>query len=118
MTISGFVIPALSTRRADTEVEIRSGQSFALSGLLDHRTTETLSQIPGISKVPILGKLFITKQYTHSVVELVVMVTATVVDPLTDTTPVVEPKMVVPNFDGDTFYKDLSKEQNLQPKKP
>ena len=46
------------------------------------------------------------------------MVTATVVDPLTDTTPVVEPKMAVPNFDGDTFNKDLSKEQNLQPKKP
>lgn len=118
VTISGFTIPALSTRRADTDVEIRSGQSFALSGLLDHRTTESLSQIPGISKIPILGKLFVTKSYTHSVVELMVMVTATVVDPLTDTTQPVEPKMIVPNFDGDTFDKDLSKEQNLQPKKP
>ena len=47
-----------------------------------------------------------------------VMVTATVVDPLTDTTQPVEPKMVVPDFDGDQFNKDLSKEQNLQPKKP
>jgi len=118
VTISGFTIPALSTRRADTDVEIRSGQSFALSGLLDHRTTESLSQIPGISKIPILGKLFVTKSYTHSVVELMVMVTATVVDPLTDTTQPVEPKMVVPDFDGDQFNKDLSKEQNLQPKKP
>jgi pilus assembly protein CpaC len=119
VTISGFTIPALSTRHADTEVEIRSGQSFALSGLLDHRTTESLSQIPGIAKIPILGKLFVTKSYTHSVVELMVLVTATVVDPLTDTTQPVEPKMVVPNFDGDTFNKDLSKEQNLQqPKKP
>src|SRR5665213_1294237 len=118
VTISGFTIPALSTRRADTDVEIRSGQSFALSGLLDHRTTESLSQIPGISKIPILGKLFVTKSYTHSVVELMVMVTATVVDPLTDTAQPVEPKMVVPDFDGDTFNKDLSKEQNLQPKKP
>jgi len=118
VTISGFVVPALSTRRADTDVEIRSGQSFALSGLLDHRTTESLSQIPGIAKIPILGKLFISKAYTHSVVELVVMVTATVVDPLTDMTEPVDPKMVVPNFDGDKFNKDLSKEQNLQPKKP
>lgn len=118
VTISGFVVPALSTRRADTEVEIRSGQSFALSGLLDHRTTESLSQIPGIAKIPILGKLFVTKSYSHSVVELMVMVTATVVDPLTDTTQPVEPKMVVPNFDGDKFNQDLSKQQNLQPKKP
>jgi pilus assembly protein CpaC len=118
VTISGFVIPALSTRRADTDVEIRSGQSFALSGLLDHRTTESLSQIPGIAKIPILGKLFVTKSYSHSVVELMVMVTATVVDPLTDTTQPVEPKMVVPNLDGEKFNEDLSKQQNLQPKKP
>jgi len=118
VTISGFVIPALSTRRADTEVEIPSGQSFALSGLLDHRTTESLSQIPGIAKIPILGKLFVTKSYSHSVVELMVMVTATVVDPLTSTTEPVPPKMVVPNFDSDKFNQDLSKQQNLQPKKP
>jgi pilus assembly protein CpaC len=118
VTISGFVVPALSTRRAETEVEIRSGQSFELSGLLDHRTTETLSQIPGISKVPILGKLFITKSYSHSVVELVVMVTATVVDPLTDMAVPAEPEMVVPNLDKNTFDKDLSKEQKIAPKKP
>jgi pilus assembly protein CpaC len=118
VSVSGFTIPALSTRRAETEVELRSGQSFALSGLLDHRTTETLSQIPGISKLPILGKLFVTKSYTHSVVELVVMVTATVIDPLTDMTTPSEPVMLVPNMDKETFDKDLSKEQKLPPKKP
>jgi len=111
VTISGFTIPALSTRRADTEVEIKSGQSFAVSGLLDHRTTEILSQIPGISKIPILGKLFITKSYAHSVVELVVLVTATVVDPLTDPTTPEEPKMVLPNIDKEAFDKDLAKEK-------
>jgi pilus assembly protein CpaC len=118
VSISGFVIPALSTRRAETEVEIQSGQSFALSGLLDHRTTESLSQIPGISRIPILGKLFVSKQYSHSVVELVVMVTATVVDPLTDSTKIAEPEMVVPNLDDASFDKDLSKEQKIEPKKP
>jgi pilus assembly protein CpaC len=118
VTISGFTVPALSTRRAETEVELRSGQSFALSGLLDHRTTETLSQIPGISKIPILGKLFITKQYAHSVVELVVMVTATVVDPLSDMSVPTEPAMAVPNLDKQTFDRDLSKEQKIEPKKP
>jgi pilus assembly protein CpaC len=117
VTISGFTVPALSTRRAETEVEIRSGQSFALSGLLDHRTTETLSQIPGISKVPILGKLFVTKAYSHSVIELVVMVTATVVDPLSDMTVPGEPAMAVPNLSKQDFDRDLSKEQKIDPKK-
>ena len=118
VTISGFTIPALSTRRAETEVEIQSGQSFAVSGLLDHRTTESLSQLPGISSVPILGKLFVSKSYTHSVVELVVMVTATVVDPLTDSAKPAEPKLVVPNLDEDLFDTQLSREQKIQPKQP
>jgi len=118
VTISGFTIPALSTRRAETEVEIRDGQSFALSGLLDHRTIESLSQIPGISKIPFIGKAFISKSYTHSVVELVVMVTASVVDPLSQNVTLPEPGFIVPNLDNQTFDKDLSKEQKIEPKKP
>jgi len=118
VTISGFVVPALSTKRAETEIEIKDGQSFALSGLLDHRTTENLSQIPGISRVPIIGKLFVAKSYSHSVVELMVMVTATVIDPLTDTAKPVEPQMIVPNLDSAAFDKDLSREQKIAPKKP
>ncbi len=118
VTISGFTIPALSTRRAETEVEIKSGQSFALSGLLDHRTTENLSQLPGLSRLPVLGKLFVSKTYNHSIVELVVLVTATVVDPLTDTTVPTEPKPAVPNMQQRTFDKQLSKEQKIQPSKP
>lgn len=117
VSISGFTVPALSTRRAETEVEIRSGQSFAVSGLLDHRTTELLSQIPGISRVPILGKLFISRSYNHSVVELVVMVTATIVDPLTDPDAPKEPAMVVPNMDTEKFDKDLEREKVFHPKK-
>jgi pilus assembly protein CpaC len=117
VTISGFTIPALSTRRAETEVEIQSGQSFAVSGLLDHRTTESLSRLPGIASIPILGKIFVSKSYTHSVVELVVLVTATVVDPLTDSMTPVEPHFPVPNLDDETFDRQLSKEQNLQPQK-
>jgi pilus assembly protein CpaC len=116
VTISGYTIPALSTRRAETEVEIQSGQSFALSGLLDHRTTESLSHIPGIANIPILGKLFVSKAYQHSVVELVVMVTATIVDPLTETVPIVEPKMSVPNMESDSFDERLGKFQNRSAK--
>jgi pilus assembly protein CpaC len=103
VTISGFTIPALSTRRAETEVELRNGQSFVVSGILDHRTTQNLSSIPGISNIPILGQLFRSKQLQHSVVELVVIVTATVVDPLSSQAPPVEPKMAVPNMERRAF---------------
>jgi pilus assembly protein CpaC len=74
VTISGFTIPALSTRQTETEVEIQNGQSFVVSGLLDHRTTEIMSKMPGISSIPILGDLFRSKNFNHSVVELVIIV--------------------------------------------
>lgn len=105
VTISGYTIPALSTRRAETDVEIQDGQSFMVSGLLDHRTTEILSKVPGIGDIPILGQLFRSKNFTHSVVELVIIVTASVVDPLISNSPLStdEPKFVVPNLDPDAF---------------
>ncbi len=118
VTISGFVIPALSTRRAETQVDIQSGQTFALSGLLDHRTTESLNQLPGLSSLPVLGKLFISKSYVHSVVELVVLVTATVLDPLKPAPMKAEPSSPLPNLDNKTFDKQLSKEQRIFPKQP
>jgi pilus assembly protein CpaC len=117
VTISGFTIPALSTRHAETEVEIQSGQSFAVSGLLDHRVNETISQLPGLSSIPLLGQIFRTKAYTHSVVELVVLVTATVVDPLKNSIEVKEPRFPVPNLDDKEFDRQLGKEQRL-PKQP
>ena len=109
VTISGFTIPALATRRAETEVELKDGQSFVLSGLLDHRTTESLSRIPGIASIPILGQLFRSKNNSHSVVELVVIVTATVVDPLRDPGMVKEPSLAVPNMESQSFDSQLNK---------
>ena len=105
VTISGFTIPALSTRQTETEVEIQNGQSFVVSGLLDHRTTEIMSKMPGIGSVPILGALFRSKNFNHSVVELVIIVTATVVDPLTLPPQAVpeQPKMSVPNLEPNAF---------------
>jgi len=104
VTISGYTIPALSTRHAETEVEIRDGQSFVVSGLLDHRTTEMMSKVPGIGELPILGQLFRSKNVSHSVIELVIVVTASVVDPLNSpAVPAAEPKFVVPNLDSDSF---------------
>jgi pilus assembly protein CpaC len=93
VTISGYTIPAISTRRAETQVELRDGQSFAISGLLDHRTTDIFNKMPGIGDVPILGQLFRSKNVSRSIVDLLVLVTPTIVDPLTNPdTP------VIPNF--------------------
>jgi pilus assembly protein CpaC len=117
VTISGYTIPAISTRRADTQVELRDGQSFAISGLLDHRTTDILSKMPGIGDVPILGQLFRSKNINHSVVELVVVVTPTVVDPLTDTTSPAVMEFPVPMLDSTQFDKKADKQQTVsQPK--
>jgi pilus assembly protein CpaC len=105
VSVSGFTIPALSTRRAETDIEIRDGQSFIVSGLLDHRTTEILSKMPGISDVPLLGQLFRSKNVNHSVLELVVIVTAKVIDPLKPGVieQAAEPTFVVPNMDAHQF---------------
>lgn len=83
VTVSGFTIPALSTRRANTHVALRDGQSFAISGLLDQRTTDALGRTPGVASIPILGALFRSKNINHSVSELIVIVTPEIVDPLT-----------------------------------
>ncbi len=106
VTISGFTIPALSTRRAETEVVIRDGQSFVISGLLDHRTTDILSRLPGIANVPILGQLFRSKNLNHSVTELALIVTAKIVDPLSSTATPVEPVLAAPVMETKTFDDD------------
>lgn len=106
--ISGYTIPALSTRRAETNVVLRSGQSFAISGLLDRRTTDSFGKTPGIANVPILGALFKSKNLNHSTTELIVIVTPEIVNPLTeDDTAVDEPKTVVPLLDSKSFDATL-----------
>lgn len=79
---NGFVIPALRTRRAKTGVELRDGQSFALAGLLDNSETKSLSRIPIVSDIPILGALFKSKSYQKSETELMFIVTAHLVKPV------------------------------------
>ena len=78
----GFVIPALRTRRAKTGVELRDGQSFALAGLLDNNETQSISKIPGLGDIPILGNLFRSKQFQKNESELMFIVTAQMVKPV------------------------------------
>jgi pilus assembly protein CpaC len=80
--ISGFTIPAISVRNVKTEVELSAGQSFAIGGLLDNNETETLSKIPFIGDIPILGKLFQSIQRTKSNTELIVIVTPELINPI------------------------------------
>ncbi len=118
VSISGFTVPALSTRKAETQVELRSNQSFAISGLLDQRTTDIMSKTPGIASIPILGALFKSKNVNHATTELIVVVTPTVVDPLTETTEPVEPSMPIPLLDTGSFDKSLGKNASPKPVTP
>jgi pilus assembly protein CpaC len=82
LTFQGYTIPALSTRRVQTEVELESGQSFVIAGLLDQRMTETLNRIPGLANIPLLGKLFTSRSQARNNSELLVIVTPEVVRPI------------------------------------
>jgi len=79
---NGFVVPALRTRRAKTGVELRDGQSFALAGLLDNSETKTLSRIPIVSDIPVIGALFKSKTFEKKETELMFFVTAHMVKPI------------------------------------
>ncbi len=82
VTVSGFTIPGLDVRRVKTEVELAEGQSFAIGGLLDNRENQTLSKIPFIGDVPILGKFFQSINKTQTNTELIVIVTPEIVNPM------------------------------------
>lgn len=79
LTISGFTLPAISTRRVDSEMDLNDGQSFAIAGLVDNRVTRILSKVPGIADIPVLGKLFESTSFNRSKTELVVLVTPRIV---------------------------------------
>lgn len=101
VTISGFTVPALSTRRIDTEVELQDGQSFAIAGLLDNETSQTLSKIPGISNIPVLGKLFQSRTISKTNGELLVVVTPEIVQPVPAGMQLPIPDMPMPFLKGD-----------------
>jgi pilus assembly protein CpaC len=78
----GFLIPALKTRRAKTGVELRDGQSFALAGLLDNSEIKSLSKVPVLGDIPVLGSLFRSKSFQKAETELMFIVTASLVKPV------------------------------------
>ncbi len=104
VTISGFVLPAIATRHAETVVELRDGQSFGIAGLLDQRTTAQFSKVPGIGDIPILGQLFRSRSVNKTNSELIVIVTPTIVDPAATPTAAPEvPKMPIAPLEQKEF---------------
>ncbi len=82
VSLQGFTIPALSTRRAETTVEVASGQSFAIAGLLREDVTHTVTKWPGLADIPILGTLFRSDTFLRRESELVIIVTPYIVEPV------------------------------------
>ena len=82
ITLSGFFIPALSTRRVDAEMELADGQSFGIAGLVDNSVSEIINKMPVLGDLPVLGQLFRSKSFQKSKDELVVIVTPHIVHPL------------------------------------
>ena len=81
IVMNGSTIPGLSIRRVETTVELGSGQSFAIGGLLQNNVRDILSQLPGLGQLPVLGKLFSSTDYQNNKSELVVIVTPYLVKP-------------------------------------
>jgi pilus assembly protein CpaC len=100
LSVQGATIPALNTRRVDTEIELQSGQSFAIAGLLDNRTTKSLSKIPGLANIPVLGKLFTSESTSKSNSELLVIVTPELVEPIAEGEALPELPRPIPFMEG------------------
>jgi pilus assembly protein CpaC len=103
VTVAGTTVPAISTRKADTEFELQDGQSFVIAGLIDNRVTNLNSKIPFLGDIPVLGNFFKSKSTQKSNSELMVLCTARRVAPTAQapTGPVTpEPYLDKPKFDG------------------
>jgi len=106
LTISGFTVPALSTRRAETEFEVQDGQSFVIAGLMDNRVTNITNKLPGLGDIPILGNFFKSKSAQRTNSELMVLCTV---------------RRVAPNNEaptGPTMPKPFLDQEKFDGKKP
>src|SRR5271169_663899 len=101
LTISGFTVPALSTRKAETEFELQDGQSFVIAGLIDNRVTDIWNKVPGLGDIPILGNFFKSKSLQKSNSELMVLCTVHRISPSTE--PPATPKNPQPFMNDEKF---------------
>ncbi len=82
--IDGISVPSLTTRKAETTVELASGQSFAIAGLLQNNVTQNINKFPWLGDIPVLGQLFRSEAFQRNETELVILVTPYLVHPIAD----------------------------------
>jgi pilus assembly protein CpaC len=111
VTLQGFLIPAISQRRVETEVVLKDGESFAIAGLIDNRVQETIDKLPGIGNLPIIGRLFSSHSNQKSTDELLVVITPHFVRPLSP-----EEKAKLPDMPA-TFLPTVQEEKSKKGKK-
>jgi pilus assembly protein CpaC len=88
LEFAGFLIPSLLIRRAETEIELLDGQTFAIAGLIDNSMIQNMSKVPILGDIPILGSLFRSKELRQRRTELLVLVTPHLVEPMEEAPPV------------------------------
>jgi pilus assembly protein CpaC len=103
VTQPGLTIPALDVRRAQTTVELPSGGSFAIAGLLQHVTKQQIDAFPGLKDMPVLGALFQSRDYQNDETELVIVVSAYLVNPTSEKHLALPTDGFVPPSDGETI---------------
>ncbi|MBT6095453.1 MAG: type II and III secretion system protein family protein [Rhodospirillaceae bacterium] len=105
VTLNGFEVPSLTTRRAETVVELGSGQSFAVAGLIQNNTTHSVSKFPGLGDVPVLGSLFKSDRFQRDESELVIIVTPYIVKPVSAARLMAPTDGFAPPTDMERFIK-------------
>jgi pilus assembly protein CpaC len=121
ITLDNIVVPALTTRRAETTIELSSGQSFAIAGLLQNNITQNLDKFPWLGDVPVLGSLFRSTAFQHNESELVVIVTPYIVRPTNTANRLMTPSdgYVAPSDGRQVLNGDVARpqqqKQNAQP---
>ena len=104
VTVAGTFVPALTTRKASTTLELRDGQSFMLGGLLQNKSSNDINQLPWLGDTPVLGALFRSTDYQKNETDLVILVTPHIVRPLTPTEVARTPfDNTLPPNDADLF---------------
>lgn len=91
LQINGYVVPSFITRRADTTVEMASGQTLAIAGLFQRRLSDNLDSVPLVGELPVLGALFRSSRFQRAETELLILITPYIVDPARGTNPVPMP---------------------------
>jgi len=124
VTISGFSIPALATRRIETNIELGPEQSFVIAGLIDDEVNDSFSRIPGLASLPVLGALFKSRIETKSRSELIVLVTPEITTPIQPGQPLPLPLMpepflgpIAPQGTGPMHGTNTGKDKNLDSNK-